>query len=584
MNERSAPGPYLFESRFLDTLDELKLAPFNLDAEAIAWVKKTRDSLSTDLKVRQIYCPMGIYDDPGNARLLAQLKPGGLFRMMGPDLDAAWQATRIAIESSEVPMLIAGDMEGGAYCQPYNTAALNQIGVAACNDTALSEAIATVIAEEAVAMGYNWSFTPVLDINAKFRSAIVGTRSYGSRVDTIIREAAVHVRVLQKHGVATTAKHWPGEGYDDRDQHLVTTVNPLSFDEWEQSYGHIYRSMIQQGVMTVMSAHIALPSWVRKLQPGAGREAFRPGSVSQPLNVDLLRGELGFNGLVVSDATPMGGLSSWAEKENYCPDVVQNGCDMYLFGHPNEWEIGLLMKGLRSGRLTEDRLEEAVTRVLGLKAALGLHKKTLDELLPPLAQVRERLRTPKSLAVAAQSARQSVTLVKDVALTLPLDAAKHRRVLVISEGVNRVTPSTQARSLDTFENELRQRGFELRHVEPALPMVPAPAPTRDNTDLVLYLLAQESEYTLGHIGIDWKKLHGGILQGMTRYWNGIPTVMVSFGHMYYLYDAPSCPTYINAYTWLPEVQSAVVRKLMGEEAFEGVSPVDAFCGQEAARY
>ena len=568
----------------MSTLDELKLAPFNLDDQALAWVKKTLDSLSTELKVRQIYCPMGIYDDPANARLLAQMKPGGLFRLMGPDLEAAWAATRIAVESSEVPMLIAGDMEGGAYCLPYNTAALNQIGVAACNDPALSEAIATVIAEEAVAMGYNWSFTPVLDINAKFRSAIVGTRSYGSRVDTIIREASVHVRVLQQHGVATTAKHWPGEGYDDRDQHLVTTVNPLPMDEWELNYGRIYRSLIQQGVMTVMSAHIALPAWVRKQQPGAGREAFRPGSVSQPLNVGLLRRELGFNGLVVSDATPMGGLSSWADKETYAPDVVQNGCDMYLFGHPNELEIGLLMKGLRSGRLTEERLEEAVTRVLGLKAALGLHKKTLDELLPPLPQVRQRLRTPKSLSVALRSARQSVTLVKDVALNLPLNAVRHKRVLIVSEGVKRVTPSAQTRSLTTLEDELRLRGFELRHVEPGQLMAPAPAPTRDDTDLVLYLLAQESEYTLGHIAIDWKKLHGGILQGMTRYWNNIPTVMVSFGHMYYLYDAPFCPTYINAYTWLPEVQSAVVRKLLGEEAFEGTSPVDAFCGQEAARY
>ena len=568
----------------MDTLDELKLAPFNLDAEAVAWVKKTRDSLGTDDKVRQIYCPMGIYDDPDNARLLAKLKPGGLFRLMGPDLDAAWQATRIAVESSEVPMLIAGDLEGGAYCLPYNTAALNQIGVAACNDQALSEAIARVIAEEAVAMGYNWSFTPVLDINARFRSAIVGTRSYGSRVDTIIREASVHIRVLQQHGVATTAKHWPGEGYDDRDQHLVTTVNPLPFDEWEQSYGRIYRSMINQGVMSVMSAHIALPSWVRKQNPGAGRDAFCPGSASHMLNVGLLRRELGFNGLVVSDATPMGGLSSWADKETYAPAVVQSGCDMYLFGHPDDFEIGLLMKGLRTGRLTEARLEEAVTRVLGLKAALGLHKKTVDELLPPLPQARERLRTPGSLAVSAQAARQSVTLIKDVALNLPLNAVTHKRVLIISEGVKRVTPSAQTRSLDTLEAELRQRGFELRHVEPAQPMVPAPAPTRDDTDLVLYLLAQESEYTLGHIGIDWKKLHGGILRGMTRYWNDIPTVMVSFGHMYYLYDAPFCPTYINAYTWLPEVQSAVVRKLMGEEAFEGTSPVDAFCGQEAAQY
>ena len=568
----------------MDILDTLKLAPFNLSESDIAWVKKTRDRLSTGDKVRQIYCPMGVYDDPENAMTLAKLKPGGLFRLTGPDLETAWNATRVAIESSDVPMLIAGDLEGGAYCLPYNTAALNQIGVAACNDAALSEAIATVIAEEAALLGYNWSFTPVLDINAKFRSAIVGTRSYGSNVDTIVREAAIHIKTLQAHGIATTAKHWPGEGFDDRDQHLVTTVNPLSYDEWEASFGKIYRHMINHGVMSVMSAHIALPSWVKMRYPNAGREAFRPGSVSRVLNVELLRDTLEFNGVVVSDATPMGGLSSWAEKEEYVPDVVQNGCDMYLFGYPNDIDIGILFKALSTGRLTEERLEEAVTRVLGLKAALGLHKKTFDQMLPPLANVREKLRTTKSLAVSAQSVKQSITLVKDVQATLPLTVAKHKRVLIITEGVLRVTPSPQARDLEALENDLRSRGFELRHVVPALPMTPAVMPTTENTDLVLYLLAQESEYTVGNIAIDWKKLHSGILQGMTRYWNHIPTVMISFGHMYYLYDAPACPTYINAYTWLPEVQLAVVRKLMGEEAFEGVSPVDAFCGQEAARY
>ena len=211
----------------------------------------------------------------------------------------------------------------------------------------------------------------------------------------------------------------------------------------------------------------------------------------------------------------MGGLS-WAEKQIYAPDVMQNGCDMYLFGHPDEFEIDLLMKGLRAGRLTEARLEAAVTRVLGLKAALGLHKKTLDERLPPLPQVRERLRTPKNLAVSAQSVRQSVTLVKDVPLTLPLDAMKHRRVLIVSEGVKRLSPSAETRSLETLEAELRQRGFELCHVEPAPLAAAARTVTGNNTDLVLYLLAQESEYTVEHISIDWKKLHGGILQGMTR--------------------------------------------------------------------
>ena len=561
-----------------DTLASLTRAPYHLSAEDIAWVKKTCNGLSAENKIRQIYCPMSVYDDLENTRRLVDLKPGAIFRLLGPDVDAAWKATRLAAESSEIPLLIAGDLEGGAHGLPFFSPVLNQIGVAACNDAALSAGIADVLGRECRAMGYNWSYTPVVDINAKFRSAIVGTRAYGSNIDTIIREATTHINVLQRNGIATTAKHWPGEGYDDRDQHLVTTVNPLSYPEWEDSYGRVYRAMINTGVMSVMSAHIALPSWVLKKFPDAGNEAFRPGSVSRLLNQDLLRDTLGFNGLIVSDATPMGGLSSWAAREITAPEVIQNGCDMYLFGHPNERDIGLLMDGLRTGKLTEARLEEAVTRVLGLKAALGLHKKTLDELVPPLDFARQTLRTPANLAVTEAGAKKSITLIKDTRQILPISVEKNKRIVVVTEGVKKVMPIAESRTLNIVIDQLRARGFESRLYNPEQ------MPTADDTDLVLYLMAQESEWTLSHIYIEWKKLHGGLIQAMTRFWNDVPTIMVSFGQMYYLYDAPRVPVYINAYTALPEVQEALVRKLVGEEAFEGASPVDAFCGQDAARY
>lgn len=560
-------------------LDQLKAAPFHLSDEDVKWVQKTRDGLNTQDKIAQIFCAMSLRDDPAAIKDIVSRKPGALLRYMGPDLEAAWKATRIAVESSEIPLLIAGDLEGGAYGQPYFSPVLNQIGVAACNDSTISAALADVLAREGRAMGYNWSYTPVVDINAKFRSAIVGTRSYGSNIETIIGEATTHIRTLQKNGVAATAKHWPGEGYDDRDQHLVTTINPLSYEEWAASYGKVYRSMFQAGVMAVMSAHIALPSWVRQKFPNAGVEAFRPASVSTLLNRDLLRGALGFNGIVVSDATPMAGFTSWADRETMTPEVIENGCDMFLFGFPDQRDLALLMKGLREGRLSEARLEEAVTRVLGLKAALGLHKKTVDELLPPLESVRATLRSSGNLAVTETAAKKAITLVKDVKSILPLRVDKHKRIVVVTEGIKPLMPGGEPRTLNIVIDGLKARGFEVRLYDAAEPP-PSPA----DTDLVLYMMAQESMFSLSHIYINWRELHGGLFQALMRFWCALPTVMVSFGQMYYLYDAPRMPAYINAYTALPEVQQALVCKLVGEQSFDGVSPVDAFCGLEDARY
>ena len=172
------------------------------------------------------------------------------------------------------------------------------------------------MAREARAIGINWSFTPVIDINRAFRSAIVGTRSFGSDVDLIERHALAAIRAFQREGVAATVKHWPGEGYDDRDQHLRDDGQSARAGGMggELRAALPRRDRAGRDVGDVGAHRASRPSCAAST-PDAGVEAFRPASVSRLLNVELLRERLGFNGLIVSDATPMGGFGAWAGRD-----------------------------------------------------------------------------------------------------------------------------------------------------------------------------------------------------------------------------------------------------------------------------
>jgi len=553
--------------------DPLALAPADR-----AWVDRTRDALSTEEKVAQLFVLSSREDSADETTELAGLKPGGVHRFPGRDLAAAVTETRAILERSETPPIISGDIEGGTLSYAFATPVLNQLGIAACADLGLSEAIAGVIARESRALGYDWTFTPVVDINRSFRNPVVGTRSYGSDVETVLEQARVYVRTVQAHGLAATAKHWPGDGLDDRDQHLVTSVNPLDRAEWDASFGHIYRGLIEEGVMTVMSAHIALPAIMRRLLPDAGRDAFRPASVSRLLNQLLLREQLGFRGLIVSDATVMGGLTSWMDREEAVPAVIEEGCDVFLFSRDAAADMALMMKGLRERRLSEDRLEEAVTRMLTLKARLGLHRRSVDERIGSVEQVRAALCTPAHLAVAEEAAGRALTLVKDVPSLLPLEPSRHRRVVVISEPGWSFFSGAIERSFAPFEDAMRERGFDLRAYDPANP------PTMSDTDLVIYLIGQEATPSLGSIHLDFAELHGGSRMAMMQFNRELPTLLISFGQPYYLYDAPNFGTYVNGYCSLPSSQRELVRRLNGEVAFTGKSPVDPFCGEEQLKW
>ena len=549
--------------------------PFNLTIDDLAWVTRTRDGMSTAQKIRQLFVHISI---GFNEDELIAAQPAGFMPVENRELEKSWNTNRRFLEGCEIPPFLAQDLEGGGNHRSAMTDMPNQLAFAAVTDMAACGKALQVVAKEASALGFNWSFTPCVDINHAFRSAIVGTRSYGSDVETIARHAKLHMDVFRQHGLACAAKHWPGEGYDDRDQHLVTTINPLNQSDWQATFGRLYGDLIKGGLLSVMSAHIALPHYAEKLGVPEGLERYRPASLSRVLNHHLLREELGFNGLVVSDATPMGGLTSQLARAEQVPAVIQNGCDVFLFCTDVKADISFMEAGLRNGALSEQRLEDAVTRILGMKAALGLHRKSIAKRLQPLEAVRDLIATPSHKAAARAVADKSVTLVKDTNALLPLNLAAHKRITWIGKPAPGFLPHQPDMPLQALRDGLSAQGFILTDFNPEQP------PTPENTDVILYALPTESTLGKSRIFLDWTKEQPGLTNLMSRYWHDIPTVMVSFGHPYYLFDAPRVPCYINAYSSTADSQLAVLERLVGNAPFEGVSPVDAFAGAPDARF
>lgn len=540
----------------------------------MAWVEARKAELSGPSRLAQLFNVMLVPSDAKQLAVLKRLQPGAITQFTLGGLVPAVEAARSLQRAAKIPVLISGDVEGGTICLDGATPMPNQLGMAALPDELDYQHALTVMIEEARSIGIDWTFSPVIDVNADFRSTIVGTRSFGSSPERVGRLGALHIDVVQGAGLAATAKHWPGEGFDARDQHVLTTVNPLTLDQWQATFGTLYANAINGGVKTIMAGHIAWPAFAHSLGV-TGIEAFRPASISRLLNLDLLRGRLGFNGLITSDATEMGGLTSWSPRAEHLPEIIESGCDMILFSQDLEADIGLLERATATGRLSEQRIDDALTRILGLKASLGLHRRavTADD----VNDIRGQLRTPRNLAISRRVASSCITLVKDVQQVLPIDPAKHRRITLVTQTADPELTPFSALEI-TIGELLKERDFEVSAYDQANP------PSQANTDLLVYVLAHESLMTAGSIHFDWRRLHGPIWHAMRRYWHEIPTVLISMGHPYYLNEAPRMPCVINAYTAIQPVQEALVRHLMGEEPFVGTHPVDAFCGHADARY
>ena len=301
-----------------------------------------------------------------------------------------------------------------------------------------------------------------------------------------------------------------------------------------------------------------------------------PATLSPEILKGLLRGALGFNGLIVSDATPMVGFCAAMERRMAVPKAIMAGCDMFLFNKDYEEDLRLMKEGLRAGLLTEERLDEAVTRILATKISMGLfgtNGKTGGDL--SVIGCAEHLR------MAEDCADRAVTLVKDAEGILPIDPVRTKRVLlqILGDG------ASSERVRKTFTEELQRRGFTVIPYEKEVFDFTKPLPFdsaesfRSKYDLVLYVGNIENASNKTTNRINWYTLFG-LGNNMPWFVKEVPTFFISLQNPYHLIDVPMIGTYVNCYSNHDAMIRSAVGKLCGESAFHGVSPVDPYCGKE----
>lgn len=564
---------------------DLAAAPFHLDEGARAWVADTLASLTTEQKIGQLFCLLAV---PATVEHIdsdfAVAEPGGYMRRPAPRADIA-ELNRHLQSRARVPLLIAANIETGAEGLATDATSFGSpLQAAATGAVENAYRMGSVAGTEARNLGCRWAFSPIVDIQMNPMNPMTLTRAFGSDPAVVAAMGREFVRGVQDAGVAASIKHWPGDGVDDRDQHLVTTINSLSVDDWEATFGEVYRQTIAAGALTLMSAHIALPEYSRLLRPGIADHEILPASLAPELNLDLLRGRLGFNGLIVTDASTMGGMQVPMPRHELVPRSIAAGCDMFLFSTDYEEDYGFMLAGLRDGVISEARLDEAVTRVLALKAAVDLHTAaSVDELVPDAD-----IDVSTHRAWAESSASQAVTLVKNNEPgVLPLDPGRLRRVLVYS------LRSRDAR-LETAENfcdALRDEGFEVTLFDDTPQMDPgAMVLGKDGAvvgkqlladyDAVVYLADCWPTSNIPTVRLSWAFKTAA---NVPKYVTEIPTIFISLGSPYHLQDVPRVRTFINAYAHDDTTVRVVVDKLVGRSEFVGTSPVDPFCGYWDAR-
>ena len=342
----------------------------------------------------------------------------------------------------------------------------------------------------------------------------------------------------------------------------------------------VFITMIDDGAKTVMAGHIAMPAYQEHFNPQL-KGKIVPASLSRELLVNLLRDKLGFNGLVITDATPMVGFTAAGKRSETVPMAIENGCDMILFNKDLKEDYQFMLDGYKNGLLSRERLLDANRRILALKASLRLHEKKIKRQLVPGKEALKNLRTTEHIQWAKELADQSVTLVKDIAENLPISPKKTPRILLEILGH---FPSNE-RVVGKVKEELEKRNFQVflyekEDFEKGVDNVTA---FKDKYDMVIYIGNVENASNQTTNRLNWYTFWG---QGNNVPWfaEEVPVIFISVANPYHLLDVPMIKTYINCYSNNDYVLEAVIAKIAGESSFKGVSPVDPFCGRIELSY
>lgn len=573
-------------------MTDLKAKPFYLDEEAIAWVESTIESMSLDEKVGQLFVQMRkSLDEEEIKNTLANYHQGGL-RWQGGTMEQVYNQNKVYQENSRIPLLIAANCDnGGDGCLPEGTYVATAAEAAAGEGTKTAYDMGYVAGREASSVGVNWMFNPCADIFMNWRNTIVNTRAFGDNADRVIENIRAYIDGIHQSNVACCCKHFPGDGVEERDQHLVLGVNDLSVQEWNDSFRKVYQTMIDEGLESIMAGHIALPEMSRKLRPGIKDEEIMPATLAPELLTDLLRGEMGFNGLVITDASHMAGIACMERRETAVPKAIASGCDMFLFSNDMEEDFQYMKAGVEKGIITQERLHDSLRRILGLKAKLGLYKK--ERIVPAPELKNQIIGCEEHIALAREAADRCITLVKDTKHDLPIDPVKQKRARLV---FIQSTPVSKAYTGDPVKQvvveELERAGFTVDVAPNFHDLEAAEGPKPEHMfqmircgsmkdfkakyDVVFLVLNIKGYAQENNVRVRWSCNHSSELPW---YLTEVPTVGISLNYTNHLIDVPQVHAFVNAYGNTRICIRTALEKICGKSEFKGTASETVFCGK-----
>ena len=573
---------------------DLRAKPFYLNDWEIQWVEETISAMSLDEKLSQLFVLLkavpGVNEEQIKA-LMENAHPGGM-RWQGGDKEAVAKQNVLFQKYSRIPVFVAGNCDDGG------NGVLPKEGtfVATAAEAGASEGVETayrigyVAGREAAAIGVNWMFNPVADVYKNWRNTIVNTRSFGSDPEKVTDCVRAYIRGIKdaNPNMACTCKHFPGDGWDELDPHNSPAFNGATVEEWMESYGKVYKTMIEEGLETIMTGQISFPAWSRQCNPAMKDGEIMPASLAPELLNDLLRGELGFNGLIISDASHMIGMAGVMARKDAVPKCIAAGCDMFLFANDFEEDLGYLRAGYESGIVTKERLDDALHRIFGLKAHLKLYK---DSVRYPDPALLDEVGCEQFRTFTAEAADRGITLVKDTRNLLPINVREKKKALLVYV---RSTPNSKGDTGDgvreRITEELERVGFsvtqcpsfyDLENEKGVNPMnfvrMMQPGRREDfkkNYDVVFVFINIKGYAQRNVERLAWSSGHS---MEMLWYAEEVPTVGVSLNYTNHLVDVANIHTFVNAYGPNRENIRAAVEKIVGLSEFHGTADETVFC-------
>jgi len=538
------------------------------------WTDSVLSSMTLREKAAQIVWPsmLGDYasgDSPQWRRLsqyIQQEKVGGFTISVGSPIEVA--AKLNALQSmSKVPLLFGADLEAGAgfrarggYFVP-NAIDLGgaivfppEMAVGATWDTTLAYEQGRLTALEGRALGIHIAYAPVLDVNNNPDNPVINTRSYGEDPQLAARMGVAFIHGLQDHGMIATGKHFPGHGDTGVNSHLALPVVTVSRSRLDTVELVPFRAAVNGGVGAIMSFHGSMP---------ALDSSGVPGTLSPKVLTGLLRGEMGFRGIIISDAMDMRAVLDQFGAAEAVKRAIAAGIDVLIQPLDVSQTIDAVVAGVTEGRYREARLDSSVRRVLETKRKLGLAQSKLVD----LSALRFLVGDSSNVQIARQVAEKSITLVKDSLRQVPLGVPT-ARVLSITVARRADLPAGNA-----FNAELRTGLPNLRtefvSTEDATLNYPRLIAAADSSDVTI---------VSSYVGQSWDALTASAPQAFTDFvqtlvQRGRRPIVVAFGNPYLLQQLPWVSAYLVAWGGFPVSQTAAARALLGSSAISGHLPI-----------